>query len=219
MTRAPLRIAVSKGRILDESLPLLAAVGIRVLDESQLSRQLVLNTSDPDVELIVIRATDVPTFVDYGAAQVGIAGRDVLIEHDGDGPYELLDLEIARCRMMVAAVAGRELPPPGEALRVATKYVRTALDYFASTGHQVDVVKLYGSMELAPLVGLADYIVDLVDTGNTLRANGLAPLTEIYPVTSRFVVNRAAMKMDHDRIMDIAERLQAAVARRSGDRA
>ena len=216
MSGAPLRVAVSKGRILEESLPLLESVGIALTDRSQLARQLILNTTDPGVNLIVIRATDVPTFVEYGAAQIGIAGRDVLIEHAGDGLYELLDLDIARCRMMVAAKAGRELPPPGETLRVATKYTRSAVEHFTALGHQVDVVKLYGSMELAPLVGLADFIVDLVDTGNTLRANGLVALQEIYPVTSRLVVNRAAMKMDHDRIMDIVGRLQAGLVARSG---
>lgn len=216
MSAAPLRIAVSKGRILDESLPLLEAVGIAVSDPEQLSRQLILNTTDPNLKLIVIRATDVPTFVEYGAAEIGIAGRDVLIEHAGNGLYELLDLDIARCRMMVAAKQGCELPPAGQTLRVATKYTHTAMNYFAGLGHQVDVVKLYGSMELAPLVGLADFIVDLVDTGNTLRANGLVALQEIYPVTSRLVVNRAAMKMDHERIMAIVQRLQVAVAGRRG---
>ncbi|MHB1241257.1 MAG: ATP phosphoribosyltransferase, partial [Gammaproteobacteria bacterium] len=183
MTEA-LTIAVSKGRILTEALPLLAAAGIVPTEDPVHSRRLILPTSQPGVQLVVIRATDVPTYVQYGAADLGITGKDVLLEHGGSGLYEPLDLEIARCRLMVAGVAGA-VHNGGARLRVATKYIVTTRRYFAGKCQQVEVIKLYGSMELAPLVGLADRIVDLVDTGGTLQANGLVPLEHIADISSR----------------------------------
>ncbi|WP_372725384.1 ATP phosphoribosyltransferase, partial [Immundisolibacter sp.] len=176
-----LRIAVSKGRILEQTLPLLASIGIAPVGE--VGRRLIVDTSVPGVQIIIIRATDVPTYVAYGAADAGIAGKDVLMEHGGEGLYEPLDLGIARCRLMVAGRAGVQLP--GGRLRVATKYVNVTQRYYAERGVQVEPIKLYGSMELAPLVGLADCIVDLVDTGSTLRANGLEPLALIADISSR----------------------------------
>lgn len=191
-----LTIAVSKGRIFKDALPLLAGAGIVPTDDPETSRKLILDTSRDDVKLVLIRASDVPTYVDYGAADIGIAGKDVLMEYEGDGLYELLDLRIACCKLMVA---GPVDGGPGEAhgLRVATKYVNSARRFFASQGKQAEIIKLYGSMELAPLVGLADRIVDVVDTGNTLRANGLQPLEHIADISSRLIVNKAAMKMKH----------------------
>ena len=186
-----LRIAVSKGRILEQTLPLLAQVGLAPAGD--IGRRLIVETTAPGVQLIIIRATDVPTYVAYGAADAGIAGKDVLLEHGGEGLYEPLDLGIARCRLMVC---GRpDVTLPTGRLRVATKYLNITQRYYAERGVQVEPIKLYGSMELAPLVGLADCIVDLVDTGNTLRANGLAPLAHIANISSRLVVNRAAMKL------------------------
>lgn len=194
-------IAVSKGRILQETLPLLARAGIRPAEDPRVSRKLIFETGRGDVRLLVIRAADVPTFVEHGAADMGVAGKDVLLEYSGDGLYEPLDLGIARCRMMVA---GPERGGVHEGrMRVATKYVETARRYFAARGTQVEIVKLYGSMELAPLVGLADLIVDLVDTGNTLRANGLRPIETIAEISSRLIINKAAMKMKHERIKDL----------------
>ena len=205
-----LTIALSKGRIFQESLPLLAAVGIEPGDDPDISRKLILDTNSSDVKLVIIRAADVPTYVQYGAADVGVAGKDVLMEHGGEGLYEPLDLRIARCRLMVAGLAGAGVSPGR--LRVATKYVNVARRYFAGQGRQVELIKLYGSMELAPLVGLADRIVDVVDTGNTLRANGLVPLEHIADISSRLVVNKAAMKMKHLRIKTLIGRLTQAVA-------
>ena len=178
----PLTIAVSKGRIFEETLPLLARAGIEPAEDPVTSRKLILETSRPDVRLVVIRAADVPTFVEYGAADMGVAGKDVLLEHGGAGLYEPLDLGIARCRLMVATRDGQPLPEGR--IRIATKYVRTARAWFAARGQQVDLIKLYGSMELAPLVGLADGIVDLVDTGGTLRANGLAATETLATIRS-----------------------------------
>lgn len=186
-----LRIAVSKGRILDETLPLLARIGI--VPAGDIGRRLIVDTTAPGVQLIIIRATDVPTYVAYGAADAGIAGKDVLLEHGGEGLYEPLDLGIARCRLMVCGYP--DTPLPASRLRVATKYLNVTQRYYAERGVQAELIKLYGSMELAPLVGLADCIVDLVDTGNTLRANGLAPLEHITDISSRLVVNRASMKL------------------------
>lgn len=186
-----LRIAVSKGRILDETLPLLARIGIAPAGD--IGRRLIVDTTAPGVQLIIIRATDVPTYVAYGAADAGIAGKDVLLEHGGEGLYEPLDLGIARCRLMVCGYP--DTPLPASRLRVATKYLNVTQRYYAERGVQAELIKLYGSMELAPLVGLADCIVDLVDTGNTLRANGLAPLEHITDISSRLVVNRASMKL------------------------
>jgi ATP phosphoribosyltransferase len=202
-------IALSKGRILQESLPLLAAAGIVPCEDPDESRKLILETNDGETKLVIIRATDVPTFVEYGAADVGIAGKDVLLEYDGDGFYEPLDLEIAACRLMLA---GRgQVDKDSRRLRVATKYATTTRRYFAEKGVQIEILKLYGSMELAPLVGLADYIVDLVDSGNTLKANGLVPLEHICDITSRLIVNKASMKIKHTQITDLIGRLAAVV--------
>ncbi len=208
---APLTLALSKGRILDETLPLLVAAGIRPVDDPA-SRKLILRTERDDVRLLVIRASDVPTFVEHGAADLGVAGKDVLLEHGGAGLYEPLDLGIARCRLMVAAPVGAA-EPTGR-LRIATKYVAATRRHYAARGEQVEIIKLYGSMELAPLVGLADRIVDLVDTGNTLRANGLAPIEEVCAISSRLVVNKVAMKLNHDRVKALVARLTEAVAAR-----
>ncbi|UCE89638.1 MAG: ATP phosphoribosyltransferase [Pseudomonadota bacterium] len=208
-----LKIAVSKGRIYKEALPLLAHAGIEPLDDPESSRKLILDTSQVHVHLVIIRATDVPTYVQYGAADIGVAGKDVLMEHGGEGLYEPLDLGIARCRMMVAGPEGAA--PQGGRLRVATKYLNSTRRYFAARGEQVELIKLYGSMELAPLVGLADRIVDLVDTGNTLKANGLAPLEHIADISSRLIVNKASMKMKHDLVTDLIDSIAEAVRTRS----
>lgn len=202
-------IALSKGRIFQETLPLLEAAGIIPREDPEKSRKLIIATNQPDVRLVIIRASDVPTYVEYGAADVGVAGKDVLLEYGSDGLYEPLDLNIARCRLMVA---GR----PGAArintrLRVATKYVNTTRRYFAAQGVQVEIIKLYGSMELAPLVGLADCIVDLVDTGKTLKANGLEALEHIADISSRLIVNKAAMKMKHQKVKSFIEMMEKAI--------
>ena len=191
-----LSLALSKGRILDDTLPLLAAAGVVPVEDPRKSRKLMFDTKRGDVRLIVIRASDVPTFVEHGAADAGVAGKDVLVEHGGDALYEPLDLKIAGCKLMVAGKPGC-MDVGRRRLRVATKYVQATRDYFAAQGRQVELIKLYGSMELAPLVGLADVIVDLVDTGNTLRANGLQPLDFVSDVTSRLIVNKASMKVKH----------------------
>ena len=194
-------IAVSKGRIYEEALPLLAKVGIQPIDDPETSRKLILPTTRDDVQLVIIRATDVPTFVEYGAADLGIAGKDVLIEHGAENLYEPLDLNIAHCKLMTAA--HKDAPAISGRVRVATKYVTIAQSYFASLGIQAEIIKLYGSMELAPLVGLADCIVDLVDTGNTLRANNLEPRELIMNISSRLVVNKASMKMKNAVISEL----------------
>ena len=205
-----LTIAVSKGRIFKDTLPLLAHAGIELRDDPETSRKLILDTNQPDVKIVLIRATDVPTYVQYGAADLGVAGKDVLLEQGGVGLYEPLDLNIARCRLMVA---GRpQTAASGARLRVATKYVESARRYYAAQGKQVEIIKLYGSMELAPLVGLADLIVDLVDTGNTLKANGLVPLEHIADISSRLIVNKASMKMKHARVQHFVDRMRDAVA-------
>ncbi len=204
-----LTIALSKGRIFKETLPLLAYAGIEALDDPETSRKLILDTNHDDVKLVIIRASDVPTYVEYGAADLGVAGKDVLLEHGGAGLYEPLDLCIARCKLMVA---GREpWSEQAQRLRIATKYVNSAREYFADQGVQVEIIKLYGSMELAPLVGLSDLIVDVVDTGNTLKANGLRPLEKIADISSRLVVNRASMKRKHARVQALIEQLADAV--------
>jgi ATP phosphoribosyltransferase len=204
-----LTIALSKGRILKEALPLLGRIGIVPADGYKVTRKLILDTNREDVRLVIVRAADVPTYVQYGAADLGIAGKDVLMEHGGEGLYEPLDLKIARCRLMVA---GRPEAETGlSRLRVATKYVNTTRSYFAKQGRQVEIIALYGSMELAPLVGLADRIVDLVATGSTLKANGLAPLEHVADVSARLVINKAAMKIKHGRIKGFVERMAAAV--------
>jgi ATP phosphoribosyltransferase len=207
-----LTIALSKGRIFKETLPLLATAGIQPVDDPETSRKLILDTNVEDVKLVIIRASDVPTYVAYGAADLGVAGKDVLLEYDSDSLYEPLDLKIARCRLMVA---GPEKPRTTlHRLRVATKYVQSTRRFYADRREQVEIIKLYGSMELAPLVGLADLIVDVVDTGNTLKANGLVPLEHIADISSRLVVNKAAMKMKHARITDFISRVKQAVADR-----
>ena len=204
-----LTIALSKGRIFEETLPLLAAAGVKPIDDPETSRKLILDTNQADVKLVIIRAADVPTYVGYGAADMGVAGKDVLLEHGGEGLYEPLDLKIARCRLMVAGPEGRQ---NGQGrLRIATKYVNSTRRYYAERQEQVEIIKLYGSMELAPLVGLADRIVDVVDTGNTLKANGLAPLEHIADISSRLVVNKASMKMKHARITEFIAQLKTAV--------
>ena len=191
-------IALSKGRIFDETLPLLAAAGIVPKENPETSRKLIIETNQPDVKVVIVRATDVPTYVQYGAADLGVAGRDVLIEHGGEGLYVPLDLKIAKCKMMVAVPVGFDYEnavKQGARLRVASKYIKTAREHFAAKGVHVDLIKLYGSMELAPLVGLADAIVDLVSTGGTLKANNLVAVEEILPISSRLVVNQAALKV------------------------
>jgi ATP phosphoribosyltransferase len=208
-----LTIAVSKGRIYEDALPLLAEAGIVPIDDPKTSRKLILSTSRDDVQMVIIRATDVPTFVEYGAADLGVAGKDVLLEHDADALYEPLDLNIARCRLMTAALCGA--PMPTGRIRVATKYVQTTRNYFAGLGIQAEIIKLYGSMELAPLVGLADCIVDLVDTGNTLKANGLEPRDLIMNISSRLVVNKAAMKMKNRAIATLLLQLETTLKQRN----
>ena len=209
-------IALSKGRIFKETMPLLAHAGIIPKDDPETSRKLILDTNQDDVKLVIIRATDVPTYVQYGAAQVGVAGKDVLMEHGGEGLYEPVDLEIARCKLMVAGPVDSDTTQGR--LRIATKFVNCTKRYYAEQGKQVEIIKLYGSMELAPLVGLADKIVDVVETGNTLRANGLEPLEHIADISSRLVVNKAAMKMQHERIREFIRLMQEAVVKnRSAD--
>jgi ATP phosphoribosyltransferase len=205
-------LALSKGRILDETLPLLADAGITPAEDLGKSRKLLFDTNLPDVKLVIIRATDVPTYVQLGAADVGIAGKDVLLEHGAEGLYEPLDLGIARCKLMTAGVTDQ--PPATARRRVATKFVNVARRYYAEQGIQAEVIKLYGAMELAPLMNLADEIVDIVDTGNTLRANGMEPRELIAHISTRLVVNKASMTMKHDRIKPLLARLESAVKQR-----
>ncbi|MFZ6656513.1 ATP phosphoribosyltransferase [Undibacterium sp. TJN19] len=203
-----LTLALSKGRIFEETLPLLEAAGIRVTEDPEKSRKLILATNDPDVRVIIVRASDVPTYVQYGAADFGVAGKDVLHEHGGAGLYQPVDLNIAKCRMSVAVSVGFDYETAvrqGARLRVATKYTETARQHFASKGVHVDLIKLYGSMELAPLVGLSDAIVDLVSTGSTLRANNLVEVEHIMEISSRLVVNQAALKLKRERLQPILE--------------
>jgi ATP phosphoribosyltransferase len=204
-----LTIALAKGRILDETLPLLARAGIEPVDDLSTSRKLVFSTNEADIELVLIRSADVPTYVQYGAADLGIAGKDVLAEHGGEGLYERVDLKIAPCKMMTAGFAER--PLPRTRLKVATKYPQITRQFFLEQGRQVELIKLYGSMELAPVVGLADIIVDLVQTGNTLEANGLTPLETIMEISSRLIVNRAALKMKNRAVQALVERIEKAV--------
>jgi ATP phosphoribosyltransferase len=206
-------LALAKGRIFEEALPLLARAGIRPSEDPETSRKLILDTNRPGLRLILVRAADVPTYVQYGAADLGVAGRDLLVEHGGQGLYQPLDLGIARCRMAVAvpedfdyAAAVRR----GARLRVATKYIGTAREHFAAKGMHVDLIRLYGSMELAPLVGLADAIVDLVDTGNTLKANRLKAVEDIMPVSSRLIVNPASLKVKRAAIAPLIDALREA---------
>ncbi|MFI3185535.1 MAG: ATP phosphoribosyltransferase [Methylococcaceae bacterium] len=208
-----LTIAVSKGRIYEDALPLLAEAGITPIDDPNTCRKLILRTTRDDVQLVIIRATDVPTFVEYGAADLGIAGKDILLEHGAESLYEPLDLKIACCRLMTAA--HKDAPAISGRVRVATKYVKITQRYFASLGIQAEIIKLYGSMELAPLVGLADCIVDLVDTGNTLKANDLEPRDLIMNISSRLVVNKAAMKMKHQAIQSLLDQFEQTLAKRA----
>ena len=208
-----LTIALSKGRILDDTLPLLKAAGIELTEDLEKSRKLIFPTTDPNVRLLIVRATDVPTYVEHGAADVGVAGKDVLMEYGSQGLYEPLDLKIARCKLMTAGPVG--VPEPTGRLKVATKFVNVARRYYAEQGRQVDEIKLYGSMELAPLVGLADKIIDVVDTGNTLKANGLEAQELIATISSRLIVNKASMKMKHARIKMLIDQLAEAVERRN----
>ncbi len=208
-----LTLALSKGRIFEETVPLLKAAGIIVSEDPETSRKLILGTNDPLVRVIIIRATDVPTYVQYGAADFGVAGKDVLLEHGGEGLYQPIDLNIAKCRMSVAVPAGFDYANAvrqGARLRVATKYVQTAREHFAAKGVHVDLIKLYGSMELGPLVGLSDAIVDLVSTGSTLRANNLVEVEHIMDISSRLVVNQAALKLKRERLQPILDAFERA---------
>jgi ATP phosphoribosyltransferase len=209
-------IALSKGRIFSETLPLLAAAGIQPSEDPERSRKLIIGTNRSEVSIIIVRASDVPTYVRYGAADLGVAGRDVLHEQGAEGVYQPLDLNIARCRMMVAAPASLDYASAvrqGARLRVATKYLRTAREHFAGKGVHVDLIKLYGSMELAPLVGLADAIVDLVSTGTTLRANNLVEVEEIMQISARLIVNQAALKLKGALIHPLMQAIGGAVTR------
>ncbi|MDI4635136.1 ATP phosphoribosyltransferase [Pelomonas sp. V22] len=206
-------LALSKGRIFEETLPLLRAAGIEVLEDPETSRKLILTTNQPEVRVVLVRASDVPTYVQYGGADLGVAGRDVLLEHDGEGLYQPLDLNIARCRMSVAtrddfdyAAAVKQ----GSRIRVATKYTAIARDHFANKGVHVDLIKLYGSMELAPLTGLAEAIVDLVSTGSTLKANRLVEVERIMDISSRLVVNQAALKLKREPLRRLIEAFASA---------
>lgn len=204
-----LTIAITKGRILEQTLPLLAKLDIAPLDNINSSRKLVFETTRSDVQFVVLRGSDVPTYVQFGAADLAIAGKDVILEHGGEGYYEPLDLKIAPCRLMTAALKNRK--PVDGRLIVATKYVNLAKNFYAEKGRQVEIIKLYGAMELAPIMGLADEIVDIVDTGNTLKANGLEPLETIATISSRLIINKASMKLKHKAIQDLTNALAAVV--------
>jgi ATP phosphoribosyltransferase len=209
-------LALSKGRIFEETLPLLAAAGIEVTEDPEKSRKLILPTTRPDVRVVLVRASDVPTYVEHGGADIGVAGKDILIEHGGDNLYQPLDLNIAKCRMSVAVRADFDYEAAvkhGSRIRVATKYTTIARDHFADKGVHVDIIKLYGSMELAPLTGLADAIVDLVSTGSTLKANHLVEVERIMDISSRLVVNQAALKLKRAAIRPLIDAFQAAVLR------
>ncbi len=207
-------IALSKGRILAETLPLLAAAGIVPFEDPETSRKLIVPTHAPGVSLVLLRASDVPTYVQYGAADLGVAGKDVLLEQGGEGLYQPLDLGIGRCRMSVATRRGFDWAGTvqrGARIRVATKYVKTAREHFGAKGMHVDLIKLYGSMELAPLAGLAEAIVDLISTGNTLKANDLVEVETIMPISSRLIVNPSALKLKRDTVKPVIDALAAAV--------
>ncbi len=204
-------IALSKGRIYEETLPLFAAAGIVPSEDPSSSRKLIIESNKPGINFLIVRASDVPTYVQYGGADIGVVGKDVLMEHGGEGIYEPLDLGIACCKLMVAGFDNVDTQSTRR-LRIATKYVRTTQSYFAGRSRQVEIIKLYGSMELAPIAGLADLIVDVVDSGATLKANGLSPLEHIADISSRLVVNRGAMKTKHRLIKPLVDKLSDAVA-------
>jgi ATP phosphoribosyltransferase len=214
MSYTGITLALSKGRIFEETLPLLAAADITPSENPESSRKLIIGTNRPDVRVVIVRASDVPTYVQYGAADLGIAGKDVLLEHGGAGLYQPLDLKIAKCRMCVAAPAGFDYAAAvrrGARLRVATKYINTAREHFAAKGVHVDLIKLYGSMELAPLAGLAEAIVDLVSSGGTLKANNLVEVEDIMPISSRLVVNQAALKLKREMLQPVIDAFAGAV--------
>jgi ATP phosphoribosyltransferase len=211
---APVTLALPKGRIFEEVLPLLASAGIEVAEDPEKSRKLIIGTSRPGLRLVLVRASDVPTYVQHGGADLGVVGKDTLLEHGGDGLYQPLDLRIAKCRMSVAARAGFDYAGAvrqGSRIRVATKYTQIAREHFADKGVHVDLIKLYGSMELAPLTGLADAIVDLVSTGSTLRANQLVEVEQIMPISSRLIVNQASLKLKREPVRALIEAFAAAV--------
>lgn len=208
-----LTIALTKGRILQETLPLLEAAGIEPLEDVFKSRKLTFETTSPDIRLLILRGSDVPTYVEFGAADVGVSGKDTLLEHGSHAFYEPLDLKISTCNLMTAGIVGKEVP--AGRMKVATKYVNLAKRYYAEKGRQVDIIKLYGAMELAPLLNLADEIVDIVDTGNTLKANGLEPREKIAEISSRLIVNKASMKMKHQQIEALIDAISAAVNERA----
>ena len=208
----PITIALSKGRILDDTLPLLAEADIHPAEDIKKSRKLIFDTNHDHIKLVVIRAADVPTYVEYGAADLGISGKDVLMEFNSSNLYEPLDLKIATCRLMTAAVKDAEMPEGR--LKVATKFPYVTKKYFAEQGRQIDIIKLYGGMELAPIMGLADMIVDIVDTGNTLKANGLEPRDHMAHISSRLVAGKAAMKVKHAQLQPIIDQMAAAVEKR-----
>jgi ATP phosphoribosyltransferase len=218
-TSSMITLALSKGRIFEETLPLLAAAGIEVTEDPEKSRKLILSTNRPDVRVVLVRATDVPTYVQHGGADIGVAGKDTLIEHSGsngdnDGLYQPLDLNIAKCRMSVAVRADFDYATAvkqGSRIRVATKYTTIASEHFANKGVHVDLIKLYGSMELAPLIGVADAIVDLVSTGNTLKANHLVEVEEIMQISSRLVVNQASLKLKREAIRQLIQAFESAI--------
>jgi len=207
-------IALSKGRIFEETLPLLAAAGIVPVENPETSRKLIIGTNRPDVRVVVVRASDVPTYVQYGAADAGVAGKDVLLEHGGAGLYQPVDLKIAKCRLCVAAPAGFDYVSAvrrGARLRIASKYIKTAREHFAAKGVHVDLIKLYGSMELAPLAGLADAIVDLVSSGGTLKANNLVEVEEIMAISSRLIINQASIKLKRNLLQPVVDAIAGAV--------
>ena len=213
-----LSIALSKGRIFEEALSLLAAAGVVPEEDPETSRRLIIGSGRPDVRFIIVRNADVPTYVQYGAADLGVAGKDVLLEHGGEGLYQPIDLGIGRCRLVVAARRGFDYAGAiqrGARLRVATKYVTTAREHFAAKGMHVDLIRLYGSMELAPLVGLAEAIVDLVSSGNTLKANDLVAVEDIVPISARLIVNPAALKLKRDAVQPLLEAIAKAAAPKS----
>lgn len=204
-------IAVAKGRILQDLMPLLSDLGVTPLETPESTRKLILETNNANIKIIIVRAADVPTYVEYGAADIGITGKDVLLEFGSNGFYELLDLQIARCKMVIATHRQIKIKDYGGRPKIATKYANIARNYFADQGKQIEIVKLYGSIELAPILGLADQVVDLVDTGNTLRANGLVEIEHVMDVSSILIVNKGAMKMKADAIRPMIEKFSTMV--------